>query len=261
VNITIHPADPECLGSQWHVGNEDKLVELVAQVLVGQSRGAAEIINGVMLAPVPNISAALKDKLRSKLLVSDAPLIYHRDGLLFEVICWIAAQKTASAVDLVSDPHLSSTQQGIDALKISFDNVSRSVTHYTICEQKCTAHARDEFRDNVLPAFSEWLAGVRDNFLVQLATNMLVKFQLTDLEWQGVYSTLVVERPMKFQAALTVTPTVFDAALCVALFKGYSGVTPQLSDRVGDTFPLVAVREWFEHFAKRVWLHIDKYYV
>jgi hypothetical protein len=34
-------------------------------------------------------------------------------------------------------------------------------------------------------------------------------------------------------------------------------VTPNLADRLGDTFPLADIRGWFAAFAVRVWDKID----
>jgi hypothetical protein len=83
------------------------------------------------------------------------------------------------------------------------------------------------------------------------------RFELTDDEDLRLYDRLVQVHPLTFQAALTVTPTPFETTRCVALFKGYTAVTPDIADRLGDTFPLADIRGWFAAFAARVWKKIE----
>ncbi|MFL6546799.1 MAG: hypothetical protein ACJ8LM_16675 [Candidatus Udaeobacter sp.] len=256
LNIADFPAVPECGGTQWAVTNQDQLATLVGTVLVGRAQHAARVLRGVQHVPVQPADA-LKERLRQQLHPGNDALRWHRDGLLFEIICWIVARMTAGPNDVISDPHLTSTQQGLDTVRLAFDPAVRNVTRAIICEQKCTDNARNTFRDEVLPAFQKWMAGTRDNQLTQLAAGLLSRFNLTDQENTNVYDTLVQDRPLHFQAALTVTPNPFATALCVALFKDYSTVTAALERRLGDTFPLPNIRQWFESFAERVWQKID----
>jgi hypothetical protein len=159
--------------------------------------------------------------------------------------------------DVVSDPHLSSTQQGADTIRVRFDPGTRTLTLATICEQKCTTNARTHFRDSVIPAFKDWIVGKRDNQLVQIAIGLLSAFNLTDDERTAVFDRLVQERPLAFRAALTVTPSPFATEQCVAVFKDYQGLTPAIDNRNGDTFPLVDIRQWFNEFSQLVWEKIE----
>ena len=77
------------------------------------------------------------------------------------------------------------------------------------------------------------------------------------MELIAVYDRLLQDRPLTFQAALTVTPTPYDTPSCVALYTGYAALTPQIETRLGDTFPLPQIRPWFEAFAQRVWAKIE----
>ncbi len=256
VNVVDFPAAPECGGTQWVVANEDQLATLVGTVLVGRAQHAARVLQGAQHVPVQAV-AAMKERLRQQLHPPNDALRWHRDGLLFEIICWIVARMTAGPNDVISDPHLSSTQQGLDIVRLSFDPAARNVTEAIICEQKCTDQARNTFRDEVIPAFQKWMGGTRDNQLTQLAAGLLERFGLTDEENTNVYDTLVQDRPLHFRAALTVTPNPFATARCVALFRGYSTVTAVQEHRWGDTFPLPNIRRWFEVFSARVWQKID----
>jgi hypothetical protein len=164
---------------------------------------------------------------------------------------------TAGPYEVVSEPHLSSTSQGLDTIKMSFDPVSRNVQSAVIYEQKCTDNARALFLAQVLPAFKNWISGVRDNELLQATIGLLQRFNLTDDEHIRIYDRLLQDRPLAFRAALTVNPNPFSAAQSLALFAGYSAITPALESRYGDTFPLDDIRPWFAAFADRVWQKIE----
>ena len=204
---------------------------------------------------------ALKTQLGQQLQPPAGPLTWHRDGLLFEIISWVVARITGSPDEVISAPHLKSTQQGLDTIKIGFDPVTRNSTRVVIHEQKCTEHPRSEFRDNVLRSFHEWKEHKRDNQLVQAVTSLVERFNLTPDEHVALYDRLVQVHPLAFQAALTVTPTPFSTLRCISLFTGYTAVTPDVADRLGDTFPLPHIRNWFAAFAALVWDKIEAFHV
>ena len=256
LNVPDFPAVPECGGKQWSVLDDDALAMLVALVLVGRAKHAERILTGAQVntAFVPD---ALKKQLRQQLQTPPGPLTWHRDGLLFEIISWVVATLTGISNEVISTPHLKSTQQGLDTIKVGFDPVARNITQVVIYEQKCTDHPRDEFRDKVLKSFLEWKEHKRDNQLVQAVTGLVERFNLTDNEHLALYDRLVQVHPLTFQAALTVTPPIFDAPRCVSLFSGYADITPDIANRLGDTFPLPNIRNWFSVFADSVWNKIE----
>jgi hypothetical protein len=256
ITIIDFPADPECDGIQWTVDDIDELAMLTALVLIGRSQHVAKILTGTHRRGVA-ISPALKDRLRAQLFPGAGAAIWHRDGLLFEIICWIVACMTAEPNEVISDPHLQSTEQGVDTLKLTFDPTSRVIARAIICEQKCSNHARAKFRKEVLPAFRAWFRGDRDNQLAQAAGGLLRGFALTHEEHVAAVDRLIQVRPLVFQAALTVKPSTFEKKKCVSLFKGFKDVTPTLQHRLGHTFPLAEIRPWFAAFAAKVWQQIE----
>jgi hypothetical protein len=177
--------------------------------------------------------------------------------LLFEIISWIVTLISAGPNEVVSTPHLKATQQGLDTVKVSFDEDRRSLSRAVIYEQKCTENPRDEFRDGVLPAFRDWKSHKRDNQLLQAVTTLLERFNLTDEEHIRLYDRLIQDHPLVFDAALTVTPDRYETARCVALFAGFSAITPNIEDRLGNTFPIADIRGWFGGFANQVWQAIE----
>ena len=251
---------PQCLGSVWTVADADALAEVCAQILIGRALHAAMILDGVHPLGTPAIvSAALKEKLRLELHPQTDPKIWHRDGLLFEIISWVAARLTATVNDAISDPHLKATNQGTDCIKVTIDPATRSLTRATVYEYKCTTNWRQLFSQDVLAAFRKYVSGERDNQLAQAAITLLIGLGFTPEERNAAYDELVRTRPLAFQASLTVAPSGFTADQRLALFAGYDAIAGDVATRDGNTMPLDDVRAWFAAFSTRVWAKIEAF--
>jgi hypothetical protein len=253
--IIDHPAEPHCGGFQWTVANIDQLAGLVATVLQGRARHASNVLAGATHLPA-STPDRMKEQIRTDLFPASQALIYHRDGLLFEIICWMVSRDTAGPGDIISEPHTRATQQGVDTFKVTWNDAARTLISATIYEYKCTTGAQAVFRGQVMGAFKAYFDGDRDPQLVQQAIALLDVFQLTDQEQRETYSRIIYDRPLVFDAALTVQPPPYGAAACVDLFDRYAtlGARPQ---RLGSTMPLDDIRAWFENFAALVWTKID----
>jgi hypothetical protein len=149
VSVVDHPADPQCGGHQWFVEDTDGLATLTAIVMVGRARQVGRILDGSERGPVM-VSAATKARLKRELVLEDGADPWHRDGLLFETICWIIARMGVSADEILSDPHRRATQQGADTVKVIFDPVLLELISVTVYEQKCSDKPREKFRDAIL---------------------------------------------------------------------------------------------------------------
>lgn len=249
---------PQCFGSIWWVQNVDALADVCAEVLIGRALHAAMILDGAHPAGTPPIiTARLKEKLRTELHPESDPKIWHRDGLLFEIISWIAARITATENEAISDPHLKATTQGTDCLKVTVDPVGRVLTRATVYEYKCTTNWRQLFAGDVLRAFQEYVSGERDNQLAQAAISLLTELGFTPAERGAAYDILVRSRPLAFQASLTVAPQNFTAEQRLALFSGYDALAADVTVRGGNTMPLDNVRGWFAGFSAMVWARIE----
>lgn len=255
--ITLNPmsALPQCEGEQWIVDVPDELAHLVALVLVGQAFHAALILEGTQLG-APKISAKLKKTLDKDLHPATEKGIEHRDGLLFEIICWVAARKGKTGEEKIDNSHLKATNQGTDGVKVTVDPATKTLTKATVYEYKCTIHARQKFQSQVLKSFREYISGKRDNQLAQAVLALLETYGFTGLELKAAYDTLIQARPLAFEASLTVSPSDFPAAKCIALFKDYDSLQVASNVRGGNTLPLDDVRAWFADFSNRVWARI-----
>lgn len=262
MTLVIEPTAilPQCLGSVWTVADADTLAEICAQIMIGRSLHAAMILDGSHPAGTPPIvSAALKEKMRIELHPVTDPKIWHRDGLLFEIISWVAARLTATADEAISDPHLKATNQGTDCLKVTIDPAARTLARATVYEYKCTTNWRQLFSQDVLAAFREYVSGERDNQLAQAAITLLIGLGFAPAERSAAYDELIRARPLSFQASLTVAPSAFSADQRLALFTGYDAIAGDVATRGGNTMPLDNVRVWFAAFAARVWTKIEAF--
>lgn len=258
--LTLNPmsALPQCEGEQWVVDGPDELAHLVALVLVGQAFHAALILEGTQLG-APKITAKLQATLEKDLHPTTDKGIEHRDGLLFEIICWVAAGKGKTGDEKIDHSHLKSTNQGTDGVKVTVDPATKTLTKATVYEYKCTIHARQKFQSQVLKSFREYISGERDNQLAQAVLALLENYGLAGAQLKAAYDTLIQSRPLAFEASLSVSPSVFPAEKCVALFKDYDTLSVATDVRRGNTLPLDDVRAWFAEFANRVWAQIAKF--
>lgn len=264
MTLTILPTAtvPQCLGTVWTVADVDALAEVCAQIMIGRALHAAMILDGSHpVGTPPIIRAALKEKLRLELHPTTNPKAWHRDGLLFEIISWVAARLTATSNEAISDPHLKATNQGTDCVKVTIDPASRTLARATIYEYKCTTNWRQLFSQDVLAAFREYVSGERDNKLAQAAITLLTELGFTRDERNAAYDELVQARPLSFQASLTVEPSGFSADERLKLFAGYDAIVGDIATRGGNTMPLDNVRGWFAAFAARVWTKIEAFNV
>lgn len=260
ITITPTPVQPHCLGAVWTVEDADVLAEICAQILIGRSLHAASILDGVHPAGTPPIiTAALKEKLRSELHPQNDPQTWHRDGLLFEIISWVAARISATPNEAIADPHLKATNQGTDCIKVTVDPATRTLARATVYEYKCTTNWRQLFAGEVLTAFNEYVRGERDNQLAQAAITLLIGLGLTAPERGAAYDRLIQQRPLAFAASLTVAPSAFTPDQRLALFAGYDAITGDVALRSGNTLPLDDVRAWFAAFSAQVWEKIEAF--
>jgi hypothetical protein len=252
------PALPHCGGAVWVIDDIGALAEVSAQILIGRALHAARILDGVHPAgAAPLISAALKEKLRLELHPQTQPRIWHRDGLLFEIISWVAARISATADEAISDPHLKATNQGTDCVKVTIDPTTRVLSRATVYEYKCTTNWRQLFANDVITAFREYVNGDRDNQLAQAAITLLGHLGLSDDERAAAYDQLIRHRPLAFQASITVQPSTFTSDQRTALFAGYDAIGGGIGERNGNTLPLNDVRGWFAEFSDQVWAKIE----
>jgi hypothetical protein len=105
ISLASLPANAACSGQFLAVADQDALVSLAATVLIGRVQLAVSVLHGAERKPSATTDT-LKQKLRETLLLHSGDDPSHRDGLLFEIICWVAAELHAGPDEIVSEPHL-----------------------------------------------------------------------------------------------------------------------------------------------------------
>lgn len=253
LNIEACKVNEHCVGSRWEVLDTNYLARIIAIIAMGQAVHAAQIIADLLpAAPAINEEALREDaKLRLSIKgdtkdAQDASR-WHRDGLIFEAISWIAARQEASGEVLLKDPHISATTQGLDGLMIELDEEGTAITRVTIFEDKCSGDPRGKFRDEVLPAFSAYHRNRRASDLVAAAAT-LITAKLT-----GTAATQAAARVLDldyraYRAGLTIEPGRDTEKGRAALFKDYETLD-KITDiqRIGATFvTAVELRDWFD---------------
>ena len=242
-----------CTGSRWIVTDAGYLAKIVAIIAMGQATHAARIINELLTPSVALDNEALKVDAKRRLSVDGSPQsCYHRDGLIFEAISWVAAQQETNAKTLIRDPHLSATTQGLDGLMIELDDTGRNVVSVTIVEDKCSVDPRGMFRDGILPAFKEYHDNNRASELVASAATLIQSGGL-DGTAATKAAALVLDKDRRvYRGSLTVSEDDDSVARRKSIFKGYEQLQGLKShQRIGATLVTSNdLRAWFDILAR-----------
>lgn len=253
-------SSPDYEDIRWTINDEDYLAGIVAVVALGQASHAATLI----AALEPMAPAFSNDLLRSvaisKLEIQPGTQTEmvarraHRDGLLFEVLSWIAlVENHVGDRYLVRDPHLGATTQGLDGLLLEMDPGLNEVVRTIIIEDKCSKNPRSTFQSKVLPAFKGHHSNERAPDLVASASSLLGRLSDPTSAVKRAAAVLDISR-RGYRAALALE-SGFDASdQRQDLFNGYDslvGMDP--ANREGSGFVVGDdLRPWFEQFAGRV---------
>lgn len=247
-----------CVGYHWTVGNFDLLAQLIAIIAMGQARHAALIIAELRPAvPVLTIDALRADAKKRLTVTGDTKAKqnahrWHRDGLIFEAISWIAAQQDAAAKVLIRAPHSSATTQGLDGLIIELDEKGETVVRATVLEDKCSDSPRKKFKNEVLPAFRQYHANKRASELVA-AASALLDGSIPDEAVTKAAGRVLDIKIRAYRAGLTITSCYNSESGRKALFKEYESLGNITgAQRIGATFlPPSDLRTWFNELADR----------
>jgi hypothetical protein len=267
LEITNFPVDDDCVGSKWVVENNDQLAKLIAIVVMGQAAQAAYIIDELIPAAPAFTNDALQTEAIIKFTVQEkkqTPRIgyprHQRDGLIFEIISWIAAKQVAGDKCYLKDPHTSATSQGLDGIMIELNDDSSQIVKSTIFEDKCTENPRDTFRDNVIPGFIDRHSNTRSAELIAAATSLIQLSGVTTPQAMQMVSRVLDNSYRHYRAAFALTDKYDNEKAMKGLFKGYNsleGIT-QLQ-RIGASLIVEGeLRDWFDSIAIKIIEYIRK---
>jgi hypothetical protein len=245
---------------QWKIDDEDHLARLVAVVALGQARHAAMLISALDPVAPAFSSQQLRDaaiatvEIRPGTKEQEDARRWQRDGLLFEVLSWIALIESHTGGQfLIRDPHLGSTTQGLDGLLLELNASRDLVTRTVIVEDKCSENPRRMFQSQVMPAFRDHHANLRAPDLVATAASLLSRLPDPGMAVQRASAVLNIAS-RGYRASLAIEEQFDSSANRSNLFNGFEdleGMEPE--NREGGGFVVGSeLRPWFEQFAARV---------
>ncbi|MGN7799701.1 hypothetical protein [Leifsonia sp. 22587] len=242
------------VGKRLLVPDRRAAAQMIAIIFLGQASHAAEIIKatGVAVAPLPTVEALIDEAIAALTVTGSTKeqrdaLTYHRDGLVFECIVWMAGWAESHPRRLSLSPHLSATTQGLDGLLIDWDAATSQIELVTIVEAKCSENPRDTFRDKVIPAFLDHEAGNRTRQVLATAAELLQQLGL-----DGTQATLAAQRVIgpdnrAYAASLAVEQSHDTDRRRTNLFKGYDAIKRvPAGRRIGEVLVVDDdLRKWF----------------
>nr|WP_306267719.1 hypothetical protein [Pararhizobium sp. IMCC3301] len=236
-------------GTDWSITDEDELARLIARVAIGQYRHVLKVLNEtdcIAYAPTRN---ALEGAIRA-LTAENVEQPWHRDGWLFQVISWIAAN-IQNPESLKSPPHMIHANKGFDGLHICLDETDENVVSVVICEEKATDGPRGKITSQVWPEFKSLEAGSRDNELVSETTTLLA--QNDHLDPDKAVHEILWKRARAYRVSITIGDKERSQDGRKALFKGYKKITPGdvVGKRRAETFHQSNLRDWMSRMANK----------
>lgn len=233
-------------GSSWTIADDDELSTLVAKVALGQARYVRRVLKETGFAvPDPKeteIAGAIK------LLTADNPeMPWHRDGWLFQVMSWIAAN-LQNPGSLIAPPHMIHAHKGFDGIHVTVDPKTSDVTSVVICEEKATDNARNMVT-RIWKEFRGIHNGNRDNELAAEVTRLLEIAK--DLDVDSAVETIVWKNARHYRVSITIGDDHNHAAGQKKLFDGYSDVVDgEVVRRRSEVLYLKDMRKWMVGIAE-----------
>lgn len=266
LNITSFPIDDSCVGSKWTVANEDQLARLIATVVMGQAAQAEYIIEQLLPAVPAFTNEALKHEAIIKFTlqeVSQTPRIGYprvqRDGLIFELISWIAAKQVSGDRCYLKDPHTSSTSQGLDGIMIELSEDRCEIVTSTIFEDKCTISPRDTFTQKVIPGFLDRHGNTRNAELIAAAANLIKMSGASNQQAMAMVYKVLDNSCRHYRAGFALTHEFDSDRAQKKLFKGYDKITGiSQNQRIGASLIVDdELRNWFDVLAAKIVDYIE----
>ena len=257
IQLAPIPKNSVFCGYIWKLTDEGHLARLVALTLLGRYRHVEKIL--AKLKPKKlSINGTAAKEAKSKLNVKSGQKPWHRDGLLFQTISWIAAHKAAGVgTSIFSLPHQIPAHKGFDGLQIELDN-KRNLYGLIIFEDKATDNPRNTITQEVWPELELLHKDKRQTELMQETTAMLQRANVDDPD--EVIEGVVWKQIRHFRVSITGSVGHDAEPMLSGLFKGYDGVVPgkDTSIRRAEVVCLGDLRSWMRQFTKKVLDAIDK---
>lgn len=227
-------------GCTWSVPSIDELANAIAIIAVGQSLHVEKILHAAGLSANPTTVGAVKGALK---LLSSGNII-HRDGWMFQVMSWLAAQlRTPGA--LMNTPQMIRADKGLDGLQISIDGTGK-VTAVVLFEDKATTNPRSTVTAKVWPEFKEFETGENEHLITAEVTSLLTGARHPDP--QDAVADIMWAQARRYRVSITDEQSTDQSQ--ARLFKGYADIVPGVVQRRrAEVFQVTGLRAWMDGLA------------
>lgn len=245
--------DNLCTGHKWEIVDRPKLVLIVAKVLLGKFLHAENILNNLPTSSATNRNVTINKAIKILTLAPGADP-WHRDGLIFQIFSWVAANINANGNAVIRPPHLIQAQKGFDGVQISINHTTQTVDEIIISEDKATDNPRTTIREDVWPEFKEFYASERDNEIEQEITLLIKSAMPLTANIDQTIEKIFWEEAKKFRVSITAASSHDNERGRKRLFKGYDSVIPSddVSYRNAQYIHIPNLRDWMESFSQDV---------
>lgn len=227
-------------GSSWTIANDDELSTLVAKVALGQARYVRRVLKETGFA-VPDAKETVLAGAIKLLTANNPKEPWHRDGWLFQVMSWIAAN-LQNPRNLIAPPHMIHAHKGFDGIHVTVGQKTNEVTSVVICEEKATDNARNMVT-RIWKEFRGMQNGDRDNELAAEVTRLLETAKEVDVD--AAVETIVWKNARHYRVSITIGDDHNDAAGQKKLFDGYSNIVDgEVIRRRSEVLYLKDMRKW-----------------
>jgi hypothetical protein len=219
IQLAPIPKNSMFSGYIWTLESEDQLARLVARVFLGRYLHVEKIL--AKLGPKAlSFSSAAAAEAKAKLVVKTGQDPWHRDGLLFQAMSWVAAHQAADPTSSVfSLPHQIPAHKGFDGLQIQLDKHGK-LSGLIISED----NPRTTITNDVWPEIQLLNGGKRQTELMQETTALLQRASVADPD--QVIEGIVWKRIRSFRVSITGGPGHDADPGLSKLFKGYDTAAP-----------------------------------
>lgn len=251
--LALHTyADSHCEGRVIEILDKDLLARALAYVLLQRYQSAIGIARSLptpVPAPPPDVEDIIQRRLRN-------PPPEHRDGLLFQLIVWLAAASEAGPNDIVLPPQIGTAEKGIDGVIVHVTSTD-GIAAVSICEDKATTRPRETVRSEVWPAIEDFEKDGRLDLLRGHVISALLARRVAPAAAETSATEIIWQQSRRYRVRVTVGDTHAKPSNRRNLFKGYSRYAPGApARRRGETLHLTDLRAWMDDFAGRIEQHL-----
>lgn len=245
--------DELCHGWSWEIEDEEELVDQVARVTLGQYRHISKVLQRLAPRPPTTTAEHVADALDKLALDADGSSS-KRDGWIFQVISWIAANANRGNA-FIRAPHIRKADHGFDGMQLEMSPDGSTVSAVVIFEDKATTSPRSTVTKKVWPEVKKLEIGQRITELTHEVTSMLeaIHGSASDFAIEEAVENIIWKNARRYRISITVGDEHVDQRARKGLFKGFNDrVSGNVNRRRAETICIPNMRDWMEAFTDKV---------